>query len=258
MFNPNIALGLRVNYQYFEIDVSVDDPSEYPLVEPEYDLAPFFERLRFKKVLAPVSWAAPSKSFVYRRLQAEDEAMIARAISASQSALREQVYAKLADGQDYQVISEVLVSVDFGCVTSKWLVVLAIVGLVADGATISDIPSRFKKAPTPIVIECSPYITGAPEVGHHIQTILRYSPEELMKPECVSLRQRALQHGGYYQGKIDSIYGDLTVGAERAVAANYGIDPTDLIHVYRALSNDLDSKFYSPTSDPSSSSSTRS
>lgn len=251
MFNQNAdSRGGRVDYQYFEIDVSVDDPSDHPQVEPSVDIEPFLQKLRLKKMLAPVSWSAQSKSFTHRRLRAEDEAMIARAIAASQSALREQIYPQLANGLDYELVSEILVAVDFGCVTSKWLVVLAIVGLVADGATISSIPDRFTKEAAPIVIECSTFVTGAAEVGHHIKTILRYSPQELTKPECVSLRQRALKHGGYYHGKIDSDYGNLTIGAERAAAANYDLEPTNLISIYSALSNELDSKFYSHSREP--------
>ena len=240
-----------MDYHYFEIDVSVDNPRDYPAVESPVDLERILDHLRQANVRAPTNWSARPKSFEFRSIRTEDEDMIVRAVAAAHNILRSQFYRQLANGQKYEVISETLVSVHFGCVTSKWLVVLAFIGLAADGITISDVPNRFGKASSPIVIECSEYVTGAPEVGYHIQTILKHSPAELFKPSCTQLRQRALKYGGYYPGKIDGGYGDITIRAEKDAAKHYKVEETNLVRVYAALADDLNSKTYRATSEES-------
>lgn len=240
-----------MDYHYFEIDVSVDNPRDYPAVDSPIDLEDILVRLRQAKVWAPTNWSTRPKSFAFRSMRSEDEDMIIRAVAAAHNTLRNQVYHQLADGGDYEVISETLVSVHFGCVTSKWLVVLAFIGLTADGITISDLPNRFGKASSPIIVECSPHITGAPEVGYHIQTILKNSPAELFKSSCTQLRQRALKYGGYYSGNVDGAYGKLTARAEMNAASHYKVDETNLVRLYGALADDLNSKSYRASSDES-------
>ena len=161
--------------------------------------------------------------------------MLMKGVSLAQETLHTVVYPQLAGMHAYEITSEILLSAEFGCVSTKWMVALTFIGLAADAATLSQVPDRFLDTPPAITIECSPYVTEPQQVGVHILSILRHSPEELTKTECVALRQQALKHAGHYHGAIDSIYGNHTVRAEIDAASQHGIDPSDLIQVYRVI-----------------------
>lgn len=163
--------------------------------------------------------------------------------------------ALIPEGAPYQIVSEVLDNIRFGCVSGRIEAIVLVGGFVATAITAAaaaDDSWRDDWFGRPNVsVSCSAKVTGDEEVAHHMRTQLRYENSDLLDSEntaCVVLRQRLLKNAGLYDGKVDGVYGTKTASAEIKMAARYGLDSDDLLTGYERLSAPPDTGSYNKKS----------
>ncbi|SEP56981.1 hypothetical protein SAMN04488092_101198 [Thalassovita taeanensis] len=203
------------------------------------------ELLSGHRILTATDWARSSNSKSFRPPNDDDRKALIISINAAIAKLDEELVNLLPDGVPFLVLSDVVLSVRFGCVSGRVQRIILVGGFVtatlsavatADGAWRQDFFTRPNVSTT-----CSAHITGQAEIAHHMRTQLRYENPSLLDPSntaCVALRQGVLQYSGARNLTIDGLYGPATARAEIEMAAKNGVESDDLLQLYAILTEE--------------------
>lgn len=243
-------MNKEVEFLVFDVEFLVKDPS---VISAEVDepLADYFykdavgEFLDRRTILTATDWSKSSNSKSFRPPTDEDQAILLKALNAAHAHLHRVTLPELTPkGETVVVVSELLMHIQFGCVSGRWKVIAAVVTSVATSIIAGCELHQTAKQPTwlerpNLSVDCSAQLATREQINHHMQVQLRYENKEIFNtksPACVMLRQRVLKNDGHYSGKIDGVYGPKTVQAEIDAAKSLLIPSDDLRRLYLELS----------------------